>query len=57
MDQTNLLSLEQELKLAIYEQKVYKLNHKNMKKHLKSVLKQMMIKENIIKYFIKNSIQ
>ena len=57
MDNTNLLTLEQELKLAIYTQKVYRLNKKNIKKHLKSVLRQMMIKENIIKYFIKNSIK
>nr|QCI05076.1 gbilisome degradation protein [Callithamnion tetricum] len=56
MDKTNLLTLEQELKLAIYKQKIYKLNHLNVKKHLKNVLTQMMIKENIIKYFIKNSI-
>lgn len=57
MDQNNLLTLEQELKLAIYTQKIDKLNQKNMKKHLKNVLKQMMIKENIVKFFIKNSIK
>lgn len=57
MDQNNLLTLEQELKLAIYTQKIDKLNPKNMKKHLKNVLKQMMIKENIVKFFIKNSIK
>lgn len=56
MDKTNLLKLEQEFKLAIYKQKIYRLNTKNMKIHLKEILKQMMIKENIIKYFIKNSI-
>nr|P48446.1 RecName: Full=Uncharacterized protein ycf18 [Aglaothamnion neglectum] len=56
MDQTNLLTLEQELKLAIYKQKIYTLNVYNMKQHLRDILKQMMIKENTIKYFIKNSI-
>lgn len=55
MDSINKLTLEQEFKLAIYKQKIYKLNSKNIKKHLISSLKQMMIKDNIIKYFIKNS--
>ena len=55
MDSANRLTLEQEFKLAIYKQKIYKLNDKNIKKHLILCLKQMMIKDNIIKYFIKNS--
>lgn len=55
MDSTNRLTLEQEFKLAIYKQKIYKLNDKNIKQHLILCLKQMMIKDNIIKYFIKNS--
>nr|YP_009295821.1 phycobilisome degradation protein [Schimmelmannia schousboei]AOM64756.1 phycobilisome degradation protein [Schimmelmannia schousboei] len=55
MDNANKLTLEQEFKLAIYKQKIYKLNDINIKKHLIATLKQMMIKDNIIKYFIKNS--
>ena len=55
MDNANKLTLEQEFKLAIYKQKIDKLNDNNIKKHLISCLKQMMIKDNIIKYFIKNS--
>nr|AOM64555.1 phycobilisome degradation protein [Riquetophycus sp.] len=55
MNNANKLTLEQEFKLAIYKQKIYKLNNYNIKKHLISSLKQMMIKDNIIKYFIKNS--
>nr|YP_010198949.1 phycobilisome degradation protein [Hydropuntia urvillei]UAD88398.1 phycobilisome degradation protein [Hydropuntia urvillei] len=56
MDKNNQLTLEQEFKLAIYRQKVYKLNHSQIKKHLLLTLKQMIIKDNMIKYFIKNSL-
>lgn len=56
MENTNQLTLEQEFKLAIYTQKIYRLNRINSKKHLVAILKQMMIKDNIIKHFIKNSI-
>nr|WCH56286.1 phycobilisome degradation protein [Hypnea sp.] len=56
MDNVNKLTLEQEFKLAIYKQKIYKLSDINIKKHLIATLKQMMIKDNIIKFFIKNSI-
>nr|YP_010903634.1 phycobilisome degradation protein [Hypnea wynnei]WCH56486.1 phycobilisome degradation protein [Hypnea wynnei] len=55
MNNINNLTLEQEFKLAIYKQKIYKLDDKNIKKHLILILQQMMIKDNIIKYFIKNS--
>nr|YP_009774122.1 phycobilisome degradation protein [Caulacanthus okamurae]QIZ74739.1 phycobilisome degradation protein [Caulacanthus okamurae] len=55
MNNVNKLTLEQEFKLAIYIQKIHKLNNINVKKHLIATLKQMMIKDNIIKYFIKNS--
>nr|YP_010904035.1 phycobilisome degradation protein [Caulacanthus ustulatus]WCH57286.1 phycobilisome degradation protein [Caulacanthus ustulatus] len=56
MNNVNKLTLEQEFKLAIYVQKIHKLNSKSIKKHLIATLQQMMIKDNIIKYFIKNSI-
>nr|QCI07270.1 gbilisome degradation protein [Hypnea pannosa] len=55
MNNINNLTLEQEFKLAIYKQKIYKLNDKNTKKYLIIILQHMMIKDNIIKYFIKNS--
>lgn len=55
MNNANKLTLEQEFKLAMYKQKIYKLNNKNLKKYLMSSLRQMMIKDNIIKFFIKNS--
>lgn len=54
MDNNNELTLEQEFKLAIYIQKVNSLNNTNIKRHLIEILKQMMMKDNIIKYFVKN---
>nr|YP_009732432.1 phycobilisome degradation protein [Gracilaria textorii]QHS71026.1 phycobilisome degradation protein [Gracilaria textorii] len=56
MDTKNPLTLEQEFKLTIYRKKVYKLSDKQIKKHLILTLKQMIIKDNIIKFFIKNSL-
>jgi hypothetical protein len=56
MNQSNKLSLEQEFKFTIYKQKIYKISDVNLKKHLVHLLKLMMIKDNLIKYFIKNEI-
>ena len=56
MNQSNKLSLEQEFKLTIYRQKIYNLNQIHLKKHVIYLLKLMMIKDNLIKYFIKNEI-
>nr|YP_010196527.1 phycobilisome degradation protein [Gracilaria cervicornis]UAD83924.1 phycobilisome degradation protein [Gracilaria cervicornis] len=56
MDTKNLLTLEQEFNLTIYRKKVYRLNDKQIKQHLILTLKQMIIKDNIIKLFIKNSL-
>lgn len=50
------LTLEQEFLLKIYENKIDKLNKMQAQKYLKKVLKKMMIKDNIIKYYVKNSI-
>nr|YP_009732169.1 phycobilisome degradation protein [Gracilaria spinulosa]YP_010197752.1 phycobilisome degradation protein [Gracilaria isabellana]YP_010198161.1 phycobilisome degradation protein [Gracilaria ornata]QHS70823.1 phycobilisome degradation protein [Gracilaria spinulosa]UAD86168.1 phycobilisome degradation protein [Gracilaria isabellana]UAD86577.1 phycobilisome degradation protein [Gracilaria ornata] len=56
MDTKNPLTLEQEFKLTIYRKKVYKLSDKQIRQHLILTLKQMIIKDNIIKFFIKNSL-
>jgi len=56
MNNINKLTLEQEFYLAIYKKKINKLNNRDIKKYLKKILKQMMIKDNIIKFYIKNSI-
>ena len=55
MNNKNRLTLEQEFRLALYKQKIYQLKNKNVKKHLLAILKQMMIKDNLIKFLIKNS--
>ena len=55
MNRSDELSLEQEFKLARYKKQLQKLNPNESKKYLIATLKQMMIKDNIIKYFIQNS--
>ena len=55
MHKSDELSLEQEFKLARYKKQLNKLNHNESQKYLIATLKQMMIKDNIIKYFIQNS--
>nr|YP_009509239.1 phycobilisome degradation protein [Gracilaria vermiculophylla]AXI96889.1 phycobilisome degradation protein [Gracilaria vermiculophylla]QXU75102.1 phycobilisome degradation protein [Gracilaria vermiculophylla]WDZ68055.1 phycytochrome bilisome degradation protein [Gracilaria vermiculophylla] len=56
MENKNQLTLEQEFRLALYRQKIHKLNDKQIRTHLILTLKQMIVKDNIIKYFIKNSL-
>nr|YP_009399471.1 phycobilisome degradation protein [Dictyomenia sonderi]ARW69077.1 phycobilisome degradation protein [Dictyomenia sonderi] len=55
MTNINRLTLEQEFKIALYINKIYLLDKKNTKKYLVNVLKKMMIKDNIIRYCIKNT--
>ena len=55
MNESNNLSLEQKFKLVVYKKKLAKLNDKQSRDYLLATLKQMMIKDNVIKYFLKNS--
>ena len=55
MNESNNLSLEQKFKLVVYKKKLTKLNDKQSRDYLLATLKQMMIKDNVIKYFLKNS--
>lgn len=55
MNESNNLSLEQKFKLVVYKKKLTKLNDKQSRDYLLATLQQMMIKDNIIKYFLKNS--
>lgn len=55
MNESNNLSLEQKFKLVVYKKKLNKLNDKQSRDYLLATLKQMMIKDNVIKYFLKNS--
>nr|YP_009395753.1 phycobilisome degradation protein [Herposiphonia versicolor]ARW64733.1 phycobilisome degradation protein [Herposiphonia versicolor] len=52
----NKLNLEQEFKIALYTKIINKLSKNNTKKYLIYILKQMMIKDNVIKYCIKTLI-
>ena len=54
MDQLNNLSLEQQLKLAIIQRKIDNLNLQQSRKYLSLMLKYMLIKDNVIKFLIRN---
>nr|YP_009369876.1 phycobilisome degradation protein [Boldia erythrosiphon]ARO90564.1 phycobilisome degradation protein [Boldia erythrosiphon] len=54
MPMQNELTLEQEFKLAVYAKKIKKLNIAQSQFYLIEILKQMMIKDNMIRYVIKN---
>ena len=56
MSNANKLTLEQKFKLTTYKQKIELIRNKYLKTHLIELLKLMMIKDNLIKYFIKNEI-
>nr|WGH13866.1 Phycobilisome degradation protein [Lophurella pseudocorticata] len=55
MSSINKLTLEQEFKIALYINKINILNKKDTKRYLINVIKKMMIKDNVIKYCIKNT--
>nr|YP_010336863.1 phycytochrome bilisome degradation protein [Stylonema alsidii]UNJ15269.1 phycytochrome bilisome degradation protein [Stylonema alsidii] len=51
----NNLTLEQEFRLAVkYQQKIKELEELELKMLLIATLKQMMLQDNMIKFFIKN---
>ena len=56
MYNTNKLTLEQEFKLKLYESKIDKLNNRNIKRYLTKILRIMIIKDNVIKYCVRNLI-
>nr|QCI07732.1 gbilisome degradation protein [Nitophyllum punctatum] len=55
MNSSNKLTLEQEFILIIYTSKIKKMNNCSKKKYLKKLLNDIIIKDNIIKYYLKNS--
>lgn len=55
MDFSHGLSLEQEFKLTIYNDKINKMSTKESQEYLVEILKQMMIVDNIIKHMVKNT--
>nr|YP_009944556.1 phycobilisome degradation protein [Osmundea sinicola]QFR99850.1 phycobilisome degradation protein [Osmundea sinicola] len=56
MNNINKLTLEQEFRIKLYQDYVYKLSSKNLQKYLIQVLKIMIIKDNVIKYCIRTLI-
>lgn len=56
MNNINKLTLEQEFRIKLYQDYIYKLSSKNLQKYLIQVLKIMIIKDNVIKYCIRTLI-
>nr|YP_009313259.1 Phycobilisome degradation protein [Dichotomaria marginata]SCW21513.1 Phycobilisome degradation protein [Dichotomaria marginata] len=54
MNETNNLSLEQQFLLKAIEQQIKNLNKKESKQYLYLNLEYMLVKDNIIKFLIKN---
>nr|QUE28459.1 nblA [Porphyrostromium boryanum] len=55
MDFSNELSLEQEFKLTIYNDRISDMNAIQSQKYLVEVLRQMMIIDNIIRHTVKSN--
>ncbi|MFN6569325.1 phycobilisome degradation protein nblA [Nostoc minutum NIES-26] len=53
MDMPTGLSLEQKFNLKVYEEQVKGLNQQQSQEFLLEVLRQLMIKENVIKHLLK----
>lgn len=49
------LSLEQQFKLKIYQDQVKALSQEQAQQYLLEVLRQMMVKENLLKHLLKNA--
>jgi Phycobilisome degradation protein nblA len=54
MSQANNLSLEQQFQLILYRKKISLLSKLKSKQYLEIILRYMLIKDNIIKFLIKN---
>nr|YP_009395345.1 phycobilisome degradation protein [Polysiphonia infestans]ARW64325.1 phycobilisome degradation protein [Polysiphonia infestans] len=52
----NQLDLEQEFQIIIYLKEIKYFNENRIKKYLIKILEKMMIKDNMIKYYVKKSI-
>ncbi len=49
------LSLEQQFKLQVLKEQVQNLSQEEAKEYLLEMFRQMMVKENLFKYLIKNA--
>nr|YP_009296616.1 phycobilisome degradation protein [Apophlaea sinclairii]AOM65756.1 phycobilisome degradation protein [Apophlaea sinclairii] len=55
MSTSNKFTLEQEFKLFVYKKKINQLTHLQAREYLIRILSKMLVKDNIIKYCIRNS--
>lgn len=56
MDFSIELSLEQQFKLKVYQEQVKALTPEQAKDYLIEVMRQLMVKENVIKQLVKESV-
>ncbi|MFM7425171.1 MAG: NblA/ycf18 family protein [Elainella sp.] len=56
MDLPMELSLEQQFNLKVYEDQVQELSHEEVQQFLLEVLRQLMIKDNILKHLLKQAV-
>lgn len=56
MDIQMALSLEQKFSLKLYEENVKELSHEQSQELLLEVMRQLMVKDNMIKQLIKNNV-
>nr|YP_009315713.1 Phycobilisome degradation protein [Trichogloeopsis pedicellata]SCW24371.1 Phycobilisome degradation protein [Trichogloeopsis pedicellata] len=54
MNQPNNLNLEQQFKLTVVQHKLLKLKTDESRNYLNLMLKYMLVKDNIIKFLVKN---
>ncbi len=55
MEMPGNLSLEQQFRLKLYQEQVKSLSHEQAQQYLVEVLRQMMVKENLLKQLLKNA--
>ncbi len=55
MEMPGNLTLEQQFKLKVYQDQVKSLTHEQAQTYLLEVLRQMMVKDNIVKHLLKNA--
>lgn len=55
MAESNNLSLEQQFKLVIFRKKISELDKEESKQYLYALVQYMLVKDNIIKFIMKNN--
>ncbi|NEP59428.1 MAG: phycobilisome degradation protein nblA [Symploca sp. SIO2G7] len=55
MEMPSKLSLEQQFKLKVYQEQVKELSQEQAQDYLMEVLRQMMVKDNLVKHLLKRA--